>query len=76
MSVCRMQAPLAMVVREIIHDHDVMRLLAAATKVPVEHDACTWPFRLQTRAGTSRDVEALHDHMMRGLQENHPIWIA
>src|ERR1700730_12284307 len=53
-----------------------MSLFPAAAEIAVKHYPCPRTDKFHAGSSRARDVEALDDDVMRGLQEYHPIPVA
>ena len=67
------QAPLAVVMREVAHNHDVVCERAAVGEVAVEHDARPGGSGVVfLGSAVAGDLEALEDDVVGGPEEHHP----
>ena len=70
----RVKSPLAMMVREVVDQDDVVGLLAGLAEISVHHDAGSWAVGCRISTVAAGDVETLHDDVVCSAQENHPVW--
>jgi hypothetical protein len=70
-----MKSPFAVIVREGVNDDNVMGQLATASEVSVQHDSGSRAPGFLTGSSAARNVEALDNHVMGRLQQDHPVWI-
>ena len=69
------QTPLAMIVRNVPDNHNMVCLLAGLAEVAIEHNARTRTRWLHSRLIAARNVESLNDHVVRSAKQYHPIGI-
>ena len=71
--VARVKSPLAMVVREVVDQDDVVSLLASLAEISVHHDAGPRSVRFRVSRVAAGDVETLHNDVVRRAEQNHPV---